>query len=246
MNKIKKLLTGVLLILGMLAVLILVLHGIDKGYNLYFGSEDIYVLSGAFSIVPFVCILVLFCIFLEMFTARDPLGINLRKIPLSKRGLLFFGAIVLAVLCIFVSALQYEKYTLQGIEIGCFGNVKEYSWQEVDTLELKADGHGVLTLHFNLKDGKHCYLNGGFFRGAEYNSPGYDEKFPEGIYDYGIYLSRTLAAEGVKLQADRNTLEKKLSYEVYKELTDEMITEYENYKGLTDEMITEYENNVLP
>lgn len=204
-------------------------------YEKQFGTEQVYLLTGDLTGVPILLSLVLFGIFVWLFSPNGAFGNLLRgeegfKAKFSDRtkGIIFGCSTLVAVLGMAASVFWIDCFTTEGIKSFRFGQEKEYVWEDAEYVTLKDDFDGVLMYEMVMKDGKTYHFNGGILRVMEYYSNAFDEEFPRDVDDYAVWLSRELKEKQVPLQVkDWNKLEKKLKYDSWRKLAEEIRAVYE-------------------
>lgn len=229
-----------IVILGVVAWFFLCFFGllplIEEIYQMYFGADEAYLLTGNLTGVPIVIFLILLGIYLWLFSSNGILGNLWNGEPGWKanfsgrtKGIIFGISILVAMLGIAGSMFWYERFTLDGVESCHFGKKKEYAWEDTEYFTLKAaTSDGVLVIELVMKDGERYSFNGGVFRAAEYWNDAYDTQFPEGVYDYAIWLSEELKERNVPLQVkDWDKLKKDLTYDSWDELADQIRAVYD-------------------
>ena len=130
----------------------------------------------------------------------------------------------------------FQRFTLEGVEYRCFFYKKEYAWQDVEGLILKADFQGSLIFEFHMKNGRKYSFNGGILWCVEYFSHGFEHKFPEDVYDYARWLGRELGGRQVPLEAkgDWDSLMEELEYDSWKSLAEDVRQCYEKAAEQTE------------
>lgn len=239
MKKVKWLIISILAVavwwfVGIIGLLSL----IEWGYNLYFGTDEIWFLTGDFTGIPLVLSVLffgiavwLFCPFgllADLYTGEEGLKAGFSggwKIVIA---LLSLCAVLLGSAC---SMSWYERYTVEGVEVCHFGHKKEYTWKEAESFRLKGDYQGILVFEVLMKDGNRYAFNGGIWKQAEYMSTAFDEKFPEDVYDYTVWLAEELAENQVSMDVSGwDQLKKDLYYDSWIELAEEIRSSYERRK----------------
>lgn len=211
---------------------------VDVGYGILFGADEVYIVTGNLTCVPFVLGMVVFGVLVWLFSPYglfgrfegDEEGIK-AKYPMNKRLLIAGCSILLLFVGTIISMTCYEKFTLEGVERCRFGFVKEYTWEEAVSFTLKKDSHGVLKFQVRMKDGSKHYFNGGAFRAAEYYSDGFNEVFQEDCDQYMLWLARMFAESDVPLEVKNwDKMIDSLVYPYWKEVAEEIREEYETAK----------------
>ena len=212
---------------------------IEEIYQKHFGADSVYSLTGNLTGVPIVLSVIVFGIFIWLFSPNGAFGNLWRqekgwKAEFSGKTKCIIAGIstLVAVIGIIGSLFGFERFTLDGVERYRFGQKKEYVWEDTAYFTLKSDLSGVLVFELVMKDGQKYDFNGGLLRAAEYSSDAYDKTVPEGVYDYAIWLSRELGKRNIPMQvADWEKLKKGLTYDSWDELADGIRTAYEEGKG---------------
>ena len=199
---------------------------VEKGYQWYYGSDSIYLITGTG--LPILLSLILFAIVLWLFSQdglkgyfeeEDGRGIkahfsNKKKITAG------FLSLFLTLACILGSMCWFQRFTLEGVEYHCFFYQKEYNWQDVRCFTLKADSHGSLAFEFQMKDGTKRSFNGGYLWCIEYFSDKFERQFSEDVYDYARWLGRKTGSQNIPIKAKGgwNSLMEGLEYDSWKTL----------------------------
>lgn len=218
-----------------LIIFFVILPMIEEGYRQYYGTDSIYLITGTG--IPVLLSLALFMAVLWLFS-RDGLkgyfeeenGKGIRADFSGKKkclagllSLFFTAAGILGSMC------WYQRFTMDGVEYRCFFHQKKYAWQDVECFTLKADSQGVLMFEFQMEDGKKRSFNGGSLWCIEYFGKGFEEKFPEDVYSYALWLGEELGSRKIPLKAEGGweKLEEKLEYESWKRLAEDVRGRYE-------------------
>lgn len=196
---------------------------VEIGYQAYYG-EEAYLISGNATGIPMILCLAVVLAYgwlpgvfriAWLFGGRDARAV------LSKRKRFLAAGIIL---CIALAGMAgsmcfFDKFTADGVESVRFANKREYRWQDTDYFTLKADSHGMLVFEAAMKDGRHYSFNGGILRWVEYESDAFEQQFPEGAYDYILYLGKKLKGYQVPMYVeDWDRMIKDLDYKYWKEL----------------------------
>lgn len=188
---------------------------VENYYQWKFGNNTVWILTGRISGLPVLScgiLLVIWCYFIFSKRKKDVL-------PLALIGTVFL--LVLSVL----GTNWFHRFTTEGVERQRFWRNTVYIWEDVNTFSLKADHDGVLVYELHMEDGSDFSLNDG---AVEYCSDVYNECFPEGNYDYLVWLTEQLAEQGIPFQNDNlEKVKKKLDYDSWIELAETISETYE-------------------
>ncbi len=227
---------------GILVIFFVILPLIETGYQQYYGTDSIYLITGTG--LPILWALVLFAALLWLFSRdglkgyfEDDRGDGLKAgFTGKKKWLAGILAVVLTITGIIGSMCWFQRFTLEGVEYRCFFYKKEYAWQDVEGLILKADFQGSLIFEFHMKNGRKYSFNGGILWCVEYFSHGFEQKFPEDVYDYARWLGRELGGRQVPLEAkgDWDSLMEELEYDSWKSLAEDVRQCYEKAAEQTE------------
>lgn len=103
----------------------------------------------------------------------------------------------------------YEVFTMEGAETKRFFKEEQYNWEDVSYYTLGSRGRG-LSMKLVMADGKTVNVFGSY-SGSIDTSEAYTEQFPEGNYDYALWLDKKLEEQGTELKIkNKEKLEKKL------------------------------------
>ena len=227
----RKLIPFLAIILWIPITIFLIPGLISHGYDWYYGKNAVHLISGSLTGVPFLMSIVILSVFLWLFSPDGLRGYfeddngNGIKADFSIRRKIIIAVLTLIISaagCI-ISMLWFERFTLEGIEKHHFFSHKTYEWNEVSEFRLKADSQGVLVMQFEMTDGKKYSFNGGILRAAEYTSNAFDEKFPEDVYDYMVWIGEELGNSGVVMDtSDWDKLKRKLKYDSWKTIAEDV------------------------
>lgn len=214
----------------------MVLPVVEAGYQWYYGADSIYLLTGTG--LPVALSLILFAVFLWLFSQaglkgyfEEENGEGIKADFSGKKkcaaGLL---AVFLTIAGIIGSMCWFQRFTLEGVEYHCFFHQKEYTWQDVKSFILKSDSHGVLMFEFQMEDGAKHSFNGGMLWCMEYFSSGFEQQFPEEVYDYARWLGRELGSRRIPMEVKGgwDDLMEELEYDSWKVLAEDVWQCYEN------------------
>lgn len=217
-----------------------VLPLIEAGYQWYYGANSIYLITGTG--IPILLSLVLFAILLWLFRQDGWKGYLKKengegiKANFSRRKKCIVGLLscFLVIAGILVSMCWFQRFTLEGIEYHCLFYQKEYTWQNVSCLILKADVQGCLVFEFQMEDGTKRSFNGEWLWCVEYFSDGFEHQFPEDVYDYARWISKELGSRNIPLEAEDSwdSLMEHLEYDSWKVLAEDIRQYYENANKL--------------
>ncbi|MCI9174608.1 MAG: hypothetical protein HFH49_06600 [Lachnospiraceae bacterium] len=212
-----------------------VLPLIEMGYQWYYKKDDVYLITGTG--LPAALFLLLFFTVLWLFAPEgvkgyfeDDEGRGMKAdFSPRKKAAVCALAVFITLSATAGSMLWYQRFTMNGVEYRCFLYKKDYTWQEVSGLTLKADAQGVLMFEFQMTDGKKRSFNGGFLWCVEYFGEGFEEKFPEDVYDYALWLGQELGSQKIPLKAEGGweKLQEELNYESWRILAEDIRQCYE-------------------
>ena len=95
-------------------------------------------------------------------------------------------------MCIsFISLFWYTKFSTDNIEVKHFTSERTYEWDDVEYYTLKSS-QNTLVYQLIMKDGKKVQFLSGTFHAIDSMSDPFMVRFPEGDYDYAIWLTKTL------------------------------------------------------
>ena len=207
-----------------------VLPLIGECYQQYYGTGSVYLLAGTG--LPILCSLVLPCMLLWLFLKEGLAGdfegehgAGLKAgFSRKKKWAACFLAVSIAIAWIVGSIFWFQRFTIDGIEYRCLSQHREYTWEEVDYLSLKADSQGVLVFEFQMADGRKCSFNGSMLWCVEYFSEGFERQFPEDVYSYARWLGQRLGSLGIPLKAEGGWegMMGKLKYSSWKALAEDV------------------------
>lgn len=207
-----------------------VLPFIEKAYQWHYGAGSVYLLTGTG--LPIALFLALFLVVCWLFAPgglkgyfenEDGTGIQ-AGFSRKKKYAVCAAAVFLTMAATAGSMFWFQRFTMDGTEYRCFFGKKEYGWQEVECLTLKADAQGSLMFVLQMGDGSRRTFNGGLLWSVEYTSEAFGQQFPEDIYGYARWLGRELGSRGVPLQAEGGweALMEKLKYDSWKMLAEDI------------------------
>lgn len=207
-----------------------VLPLIEKCYQQYYGAGSVYLLTGTG--IPIVCALGFFYALLWLFSKEGVKGYfegehgeGLKAgFTGSKKWAACFLAAAIFAAGIVGSMFWFQRFTLDGVEYRCLSCRREYTWEEVECLVLKADFQGVLEFEFQMADGREYSFNGTLFWCVEYFSEGFERKFPDDVYGYARWLGKELGGRGIPLEAKGGWegMMEKLNYDSWRTLAEEV------------------------
>lgn len=103
----------------------------------------------------------------------------------------------------------YEVFTMEGVKTKHFFKEEQYDWEDVSYYTIDTRGR-ELSMKLVMADGKHMNVFGNYSSCID-TSEAYTEQFPEGIYDYALWLDKKLEEQGKELRIkEKEKLEKKL------------------------------------
>lgn len=208
----------ILIIYGPLVLGGVVVESITGIHENYIIAQDLYVL---FFMVAISFLIVLYWLNSKM----GILGKRLTGekgyvccLPRRERYLVaavsFLIYILVNVVCIGWYGCAYED----GLQITHMYVAKDYSWDEIDHVALREDGHGVLQYIVFTKDGKKMDLMGGAVSVSSFD----ESRYPELEEDFVLELTGRFVKQGVPFDVNWKKLKKKLGYDYWKEYMEEL------------------------
>ncbi len=209
MKIVKKLVICICSIGLLLGIIFLSLTIVDRIMNLVLGENEAYIMSGNLSVLPIIGALLLVLLLMYLYS---PLGIHdpvwtpedeekpwkSNASMEEKLKITGIGIGIFILLC-GISVLWQERFTMDGVETFAFGVKKSYTWEDVESLQLKRDLEDMLVFQLEMKDGNKCWFNGGFGRWVEYSSDAFEKEFGDQD-DYMYWVAEKLKDQGVPLE----------------------------------------------